>query len=246
MTVQKQQQYDEWFSGVHLEEKSIVLEVGAFNGTLSKYLSKKYEIEKVYAIESSVSNFKILCDSVNAYKNIIPINVAIGEKDGEISFYEFKNSPNMNSIIEGNSKFNRKTNEYKTSNIQSLKLKTFIEKNKIEKIDLLLLNCEGAEQFILKDIIEDNLRDIVKCISVEFHPHLYGQKTSINLIKRLKGVYNFTITKRNLRGPINVIFFKENKINRKFVLIKYLQIRAGILDFTWPVLRRIKKTLKNE
>ena len=81
MNKQKLHQYDEWFSGLELRKNSIILEIGAFNGTLSKYLCDKYEIEKVYAIESSVSNFKILCDSINNNNNnIIPINVAIGEK----------------------------------------------------------------------------------------------------------------------------------------------------------------------
>lgn len=240
--------YFEWFSGIKLNGSSIIVEIGAFNGTLSKYLSDKYKIKKAFAVESSLTNYDILSTSIKNYKNIIPINVAVGNTDGDVSFYEFDNNPNSNSIVKGISKYERSSIEYRTSMIKSVRLKSLICNLKILNIDLLLLNCEGAEKYILNDIVDENLYSIINNISVEFHPHLYGQKTSIDLIQKLLKFYDFNITKKSIRGPINVIFYKNgiNNNKRKFLVLRLLKVKTIIMDAIWPVLSFLNKMVKGK
>ena len=56
---------------------------------------------------------------------------------------------------------------YELSNLKSIS--DFVVEKKIEQIDLLKLNVEGAEYEILDNLISTNFIDKVKILLVQFH-----------------------------------------------------------------------------
>ena len=238
-----------WFNGISLKPEDTVVEIGALSGNLSSYAATEFGVERVYAIEASAKNFKILLKNCKD-TSVRPMNLAIGEKDGIVSFIEYEDRPSSNSLLPPNTKYSQDVildgkkggARPDRTEVRSLTLTSFQRETGIEKIDLLLMNCEGAEKFILPQIVEHpDMIGCIKNISIEFHPTLLGQRHVMQLILLLAPYYKPRIVTRSIRGPLNVIFSlmeSQEKVGLKWYL---LYLRAFVFDAIWPFLEIAKK-----
>jgi FkbM family methyltransferase len=148
-----------------IEADSVVVDVGANIGIFSIFAALS-GARKVYAFEPSQEAFQILCENIrlnNLTDIIIPINKAVSVSDDvTIKFPRFSNP--CNKIESG-----RVDNQQDYCAIQTINLGSYICRNAdIGNIDLLKLDCEGAEFDILPSMSETAFARI-RAIRMECH-----------------------------------------------------------------------------
>ncbi len=72
--------------------------------------------------------------------------------------------------------------QYELSNLKSIS--NFIIEKKIEQIDLLKLNVEGAEYEILDNLISTNLIGTVKTLLIQFHLNQSSDYSKYKILKK--------------------------------------------------------------
>ena len=175
-----------------ISENPTFVEVGSVTGINAKRLKKEYPNAKVIVYEAS-SLFPALEKQIKGL-DIIAINKAVSGIDGMVEFNEYDFNT-LNTICEYKNKKPKKTNQVESVSIKSMNL---------EKIDVLFLNCEGAEIDILNDFLKDDCN--IRQISLSFHPHIYGNKTMETMKQKViakgydviykGGKYNYYLIKK--------------------------------------------------
>ena len=169
--------FDIYFS---LKKRPFTVQLGANDGKthdpLHKYISK--HLLEGLLVEPQVDVFERLKSNYNHNPNLLFLNVAIGDKDGEASFYRIK--PDL--VMQGKeykassgSSFDRNQivvnvknrlpprrydvlkhisnniNDYiGETKVKIQTLKTLFDSQQIKKIDFLLIDCQGFDYTILK------------------------------------------------------------------------------------------------
>jgi len=158
----------------------IVFDVGAHYGETIKLFNKELNIKKIYSFEASSKNYKILKKNIFKYdqKKVETLNYGIGDKI--IKSYINQTIESSSSTINElniNSKYLKKklkilnikdknSFQYKVP-IEIITLDYFIEKKKIENVDLLKIDTEGYEFNVLKGLSKHNQK--IKLVYFEHH-----------------------------------------------------------------------------
>jgi len=148
-----------------VKKDSIIIDIGANIGVFSLYAALS-GAKKVYAIEPSLEAFNVLCENIriNHLENvIIPFNKAISNIDNDVVRFPRSSSP-----------YNRINNSQCTSNqteyqeVQTMTVNALLDNNNILDVDLLKMDCEGAEFDIIPSLNENSMARI-KEIRMECH-----------------------------------------------------------------------------
>lgn len=166
-----------------VKKGDVVLDIGANIGYYTLIFADLVgETGKVYAFEPDPTNFEILVKNieVNGFKNIIPVNKAVTNTPGIISFYINKRNTGDNRIVdfEGSGK---------KIEVESVALDDYFSDYK-GSVNFIKMDIQGAEGLALdgmKKLIERNRK--IKIIS-EFWPIEMGKNAvkSIYLLKYFK------------------------------------------------------------
>lgn len=129
-----------------IQKGSVVIDVGANIGVFSLYAAS-CGARKVYAFEPSAEAYRVLCENIHVNKLtdvVIPINRAMSGADGATVRFSRSSSP-YNKIGQGDVAAGADTCEIQTTTLGSF-LRSQVEE---EVVDVLKLDCEGAEFDIL-------------------------------------------------------------------------------------------------
>jgi FkbM family methyltransferase len=149
----------------------VIVEVGSIRGAHGVKLCKKFDNQLTM----------IACP-------IIAHRAAVTGSDGAVEFFEF-------AEISSNSIYPRHRGEgrnlRRTSNIRSVSLETIMKDNDCERIDLLFLNCEGAELGILEEVLsKPELRDRLGQLCVSFHGgRIYPECDTEEMVKKMSDFF---------------------------------------------------------
>jgi len=148
--------------GMEIEEKDVIIDIGANIGIFSIYASKKAPKGKIYAFEPFKTHFLKLNKNLklNKIKNIKTFSLAVDKDNKPKSFFISKTHTGNHSLL----KNENTTLETKT---ECISLKEVFKQNKIKKCDFIKIDCEGGEYDILYGAPKDILNKIKK-ISLEF------------------------------------------------------------------------------
>ena len=152
------------------KEGQLFVEVGSITGNNAIELTKLFGRPRVVVYEALPDNFRTLNNSLVGYKNVVTINKAVSDHDGESEFFVY-DTLNSSSLYQRD---NEKKNLVKQVTVCTVDILGVIENlAPYLPIDTLLLNCEGAEGVILNRIMR-SLQAInsINQISVEFHPKI--------------------------------------------------------------------------
>jgi FkbM family methyltransferase len=121
-----------------LSENMNAVDIGSHIGYYTLMASKKVGNGKVFSIEAETNNYKTLLKNIemNGYKNIIPINVAAGDKNKTVKFYRDEIDLGKHSIY-------RKTKN--SIDVKMIDIKEIMP----EKVDVIKMDVQGAEVKIL-------------------------------------------------------------------------------------------------
>ena len=137
--------------GRFLNDGDVFVDIGANIGLFTLNAANLVgESGNVIAFEPFKLNWNSLKKNVsmNRYSSVKIENMAIGEKNGEISLYYDDSESNLGMVS-----FKEKGHSIKES-IESITLDTYIENQSITKIDFIKLDIEGGEFNALKGMIE--------------------------------------------------------------------------------------------
>ena len=210
----------------------ILIDIGAHKGESIKLFSKNFIIKKIISFEASPINFEYLKkkikDNKQGYNNteIVLENIALGAEEKIIEFNQFNESSSSTiKEIDKESKYykrkfrlinflnNKET--YQKIKIKISKLKEYIEKNNIKKIDFMKIDTEGYEFEILL-----GLENKIKLVDIIMFEHHYD-----NMIK--KGYTFEDINKLLIKNNFNQIYKSRMPFRKTF---EYIYKREELIN----------------
>jgi FkbM family methyltransferase len=146
-----------------------IVEIGAHIGTFSVLAADKIKPGRFFAIEACKDTFNLLKinSCLNWLDNIKVFNCAISEESKKTRlYYDIGNW--------GNSIVCEMSNEYEE--IDSITLNHLFDAEKIDKCNLLKMNCEGAE-FPILFATEKRIFDKIDNLLILYHRHLWKKQS---------------------------------------------------------------------
>ncbi len=144
----------------------VVLDIGANIGDTALHIAKILNNKgTVYAFEPSPGVFKRLEKnvSINPFSNVKLFNVALGDAEGELSFVSTREQHTGGAYV---------SKDLKTgTQVKVTTLDRFVEQNNIVHIDLIKVDTEGFELFIVKGA-ENTLRKLRPTLFMEVSENL--------------------------------------------------------------------------
>lgn len=150
-----------------VKKDDVVFDVGANIGATTLNFAKLTgEDGKVHSFEPDPINYYSIQKNIklNNFKNIVLNKIGLGNNEGTFNIYTIdKNNKGMNKIVNGDN-----NNNPDFQKIQVTTIDHYIQKNKIQKIDV-----EGFELNVIKGSYE---------VLNKFHPDLFIELDNQNLI----------------------------------------------------------------
>ena len=210
----------------------LLIDIGAHKGESIKLFSKNFVIKKIISFEASPINFEYLKkkikDNKQGYNNteIVLENTALGAEDKIIEFNQFNESSSstIKEIDKESNYYKRKfrlinfldnKETYQKIKIKISKLKDYIEKNNIKKIDFMKIDTEGYEFEILL-----GLENKIKLVDIIMFEHHYD-----NMIK--KGYTFENINKLLIKNNFNKIYKSRMPFRKTF---EYIYKREELIN----------------
>jgi len=182
--------YEKDLRGYFNLDKGTFIDIGANIGKYTIMVGKKVRKNgKVLAIEPEEENYKLLLQNIkiNNLTNITPLKLACLNKDIKLKLYLKDNDRGGHSIKE---QFGGKYQK-----VKGQKLDTIIKNLKIEKVDLIKVDAEGAEPEVLNGASK---------ILSKSHPKIIfesrGRKKHLQEIKKILNSFDYKIKKVDARN----------------------------------------------
>jgi len=197
-----------FYNPIVLPDNPIIVEIGSFTGKNAINLSKRFKDSTILVYEASETAFNKLSKAVKNIPNCTAVNKALTNYCGKILFHEFKGVPRSSSIY-SRPKTQKEHKLIKQTLVNCTNIAGVLEDNAISHIDLLLLNCEGAEIPILQDLYDNpSIQTKVNQVCASFHDgKIYPREISLKITKELSTVYK-TITNDNKKLEY-VLFYRD-------------------------------------
>ena len=127
-----------------------IIDAGAYIGD-SAILFSDYTDKNIYSFEPFLQNYNLMLKTIelNKKNNIIPVNMALGNENKEISIYS--NSDTVSSGISVETK-QSDINSFENK-VKMVTLDSYVKENNIE-VGLIKTDLEGFEQSFLKGALE--------------------------------------------------------------------------------------------
>jgi len=162
---------------VNVEENDTIIDIG-FNYGLFSMVSLKNNPKKIIAFEPNpklVLNYQKFFN----HEKIELHQKAVSNKEGLVTFKE-NNDPGMSTLLSDINTHNVNN----TYEVELCNFYKFIQKNNIDYIDYLKVDCEGSEYNIFESIPKKYLSTKIKKIALEFH-HKFEDEKVQNLYNKI-------------------------------------------------------------
>lgn len=129
-----------------------IFDVGAHDGRTAKLYNKQFPNSKIFSFEPTPNTFKSLANNLSNYKNVELSNVALSNFVGQTQFFLNKSSL-TNSILKPHDEKYIAPDIFHTVEkivVNTNTIDVFCEEKKIEKINILKIDVQGAELEVLK------------------------------------------------------------------------------------------------
>ena len=162
-----------------IKPKDVILDIGGHIGSFSIWAAQQASKGKVYTFEPNRENFQLLKENkkLNHATNLHIFNLAVSERAGKVSFFNSAHQSMGHSLYED-------TMPNKTI-VNATTLSEILKTNRIDKVDFLKIDAEGAEYPILLNATSNVLSRVNK-IFVEYHDYLNHGKTYQDIANHLR------------------------------------------------------------
>jgi FkbM family methyltransferase len=177
-------------AGIASEYVTIV-DLGAHIGLASIHFALRHPHSKIIAVEASHKNFELLIKNTADFPSITCIEAAVYPEDGMVLFDSSGISYNSKLSVSG-------------SKVQALSMKSLLQEHKIDRVDLLKIDIEGAEELLLSR--NNDWLLTVNCIIIEIHANY-----KIEHLRRDLETFGFSVfASRELHPCLKNIFALRN------------------------------------
>lgn len=146
-----------------------VIDIGGHLGFFSLYASLLNSKVPIYAFEPHIGNFELLKKNLkdNRVRNVTAKNLAVSNELGEVDLLISKEDLNHSTVhaIEPTDEVQK---------VQAITLEKILDRHRIGQVDLLKIDCEGAEFAILEDS-PSKVLDKMSNIFLEYHDWVPGK-----------------------------------------------------------------------
>jgi len=175
---------DQFYSryGAEIGEDWMIMDIGAAIGEFTLLAAKKAYKGKIFAFEPFPGSFQLLRENMqlNSLRNVEVYEKAVWSREGELSFINENGEPLQLSMDSGQPS----DNAHNPLKIHCISLLQALDLTAISHLDLLKLDCEGAEFPILLDAHPEVFERIDRMI-MEYHDG-YMQHHHQELVKHLE------------------------------------------------------------
>ena len=175
-----------------------IIDAGGYIGD-SAIVFSDYTDKNIYSFEPFLQNYNLMLKTIelNKKNNIIPVNMALGNENKEISIYS--NSDTASSGISVETK-QSDINSFENK-VKMVTLDSYVKENNIE-VGLIKTDLEGFEQSFLKGAIE-TIKEQKPVLIISIY-HNYSDFFEIKpMIENLNLGYKFRIIKNRLNKVIS-------------------------------------------
>ena len=172
--------------GFEIQSNDTVIDIGANSGFFSIFAAKKANKGRVISFEPVPYLIKKIEENivVNKLSNITLEQIAISNTNSSSEFYISNTHSGCHSLF-------KRDDLGEKIIVKTMTLENYCAVNSINKINLLKLDCEGAEYDIFNSLSESFLRNNVEKISMEYHD-VIGKHKHEKIVNQLKN-NNFSI-----------------------------------------------------
>jgi FkbM family methyltransferase len=140
-----------------------IIDAGANVGMATLFYANKYPLARIVAVEPEPSNYAMLLKNVAAYPNVVPVNAALWNSDGNLHLGPIRIVP----TDEGKWAFMVTETGIR---VRGVTMQTLMRETAIESIDLLKMDIESGEIEAFANCA-DWMRG-VKGIVIELHDYM--------------------------------------------------------------------------
>ena len=201
-------------------EAPLIVDAGANIGISALYFKHLFPSSRIICFEPDPKTYELLKENCRGNKltNVDLHQVALSSQSGEAPFYSDASANNyvgmsLNKRLQG------KGYPLKTATIQTEKLSSFI----IEKTDLLKLDIEGSELFVLKDLAATKKITLIERMIIEYHSDEENEENQLSELLAILEDEDFSYILSNQIAPP---FF--SKTHKNYALIIYAQKRLNL------------------
>ena len=163
---------------VPITRDSIVVDVGAHIGSFSIMAARS--AYKVLAFEPEPNNYRMLKKNMelNHLENMSIFEMAVSGISGYQDIYTYQGGSSADYSL-----YKRGITNIKTGRIPTISVEDIIRREDLPRIDLLKLDCEGAEHDILRNI---SFETAAKILGMAMETHSVPPGFSIDIPNRLR------------------------------------------------------------
>ncbi|MCI8341770.1 MAG: FkbM family methyltransferase [Firmicutes bacterium] len=181
----------------YFRDAKVLLDIGANLGNHTLYWAVNTDCENIYSFEPYGPNFELLEENVktNGLNMVTAVNAGVGEK---------KSKAVVKSFDEGNfgaTTLQEATEESSDETMEIIDIDSFVEEQKIERVDFAKIDTEGFEEKVIAGM---------KNVISKFRPVLWievGCESFENVFENLEAKGYKVV---DIEG-FNVLFFPEEK-----------------------------------
>ena len=149
---------DQEYAWCPVENPKIIIDLGAHFGDTAIYYACRFPTATIYALEPSPENYERLVKHTTDFKNIVPIQAAVGSSDKMVDF-------NLMGSSLGHS-VTKRANTLDTIAVRQISLPTLYKTYGIKSADLIKFDIEGGEFDLLSHI---EVKDFTTACIGEIH-----------------------------------------------------------------------------
>jgi len=157
-----------------LKPDSVVIDVGAFNGTWAQNIIDRYD-PVMYSFEPNSRSFGMLAEKAEGNPKFNVLQYGLGDEDQMVEFTLKGLGSSMYEDRASHADLPRETVEIRA-------IERVWNDLQLGQVDLMKINIEGAEFPLLEKMIEADLLRCVDCFMIQFHewhPGAYGRRRRI-------------------------------------------------------------------
>lgn len=141
-------EFDRAISAARPLRHRLIIDAGGYIGTAAIVFAEAFPDATVVTLEPSLENFMVLKKNVSPYRNVVPLNVALGREPGRRTLHNRKTGQWGYSIVANPS--DCKSPEL-LHGVDVITIQDILADFKSSGIDILKLDIEGAEYELLQD-----------------------------------------------------------------------------------------------
>lgn len=174
----------------------VIFDCGANIGFATLYFKWLFPKSKVFVFEPGAEAFQMLKKNVekNNLKDVYLYNAALSDKTGEISFYVVEDKPG----VMGMSTVKDRIVNQKEVIVKCTTIGDVMKEHNLQKVDFLKMDIEGAEDDVVKNLLETKDLQKIDRLRIEYHHNIKNIPSRFGLFLQYleKGGFSYQLDAR--------------------------------------------------